>query len=73
MRDELCWKMLECVAGAFGWINPLLRQMARSPCRADKPQSARHPLSHLYVCVYVVCVCVSMCFKEKKTLAGFQW
>ena len=65
--------MLEFVAGAFGWINPLLRQMARSPCRADKPQSARHPLSHLYVCVCCMCLCVHVFQKKNKKLAGFQW
>lgn len=53
--------MLESAAYAFGWINPLLRQMAPSPCRADKPQSARHPLLH-----FCVCICVYMCFTKKK-------
>ena len=52
--------MLESVACAFGWINPLLGQMARSPCRADKPQSTRHPSC---ICV---CVCVSVFTKKKR-------
>lgn len=40
--------MLEFVACAFGGINPLLGQMAPSPCRADKP------LLHRFgVCVHV--------------------
>lgn len=54
--------MLESAAYAFGWINPLLRQMAPSPCRADKPQSARHPLLH-----FCVCVCVYMFHQKKST------
>lgn len=51
-----CWKMLESAACAFGWINPLLGQMAPSPCRADKPQSAHHPS----------CICVFVCANTKK-------
>lgn len=43
--------MLESAALAFGWINPLWGQMASSPCRDDKPQSAHHPSC--------ICVCVS--------------
>lgn len=42
------WKMLESVACAFGWINPLLGQMAPSPCRANKPQSACRPSLHVF-------------------------
>lgn len=49
--------MLESAACACGWINPLLGQMAPSPCRDHKPQSARHPS----------CICVCVCtFQPKK-------
>lgn len=53
-------KMLESVACAFGWINPLLGQMAPSPCRADRPQSAHHPS-------YIFCVSVFHQKKKKTT------
>lgn len=49
-----CWPV------AFGWINPLLGQMAPSPCRASKPQSACQPL---FACLFV---CVSFIKKKKK-------
>lgn len=54
-------QMLESVACAFGWINPSLGQMAWSPCRADKPQSTRHPSC--------ICVCV---FTQKKKKQHWQ-
>lgn len=54
--------MLVSVACAFGWINPLLGQMAPSPCRADKTQSACHP-GCICVCV---CLCSCACFSPKK-------
>ncbi len=63
MRTEKCWKMLESAACALGWINPLLGQMAPSPCRADKPQSAHHP----------ACICVFVCANKKKAaLASYS-
>lgn len=62
LRTKICWKILESAACAFGWINPLLRQMAPSPCWADKPHSACHPLLH---CVFV-CTCARAYISPKK-------
>lgn len=59
-RGEICWEMLESAADAFGWINPFLRQMAPSPCRADKPQSVLHPLLH-----FCVCARLRVCHRKK--------
>lgn len=57
-RDD--WKMLESGVRAFGWINPLLGQMASSPCRAHKPQFVTLPA---FVCV---CVCTSVSSQKKE-------
>lgn len=53
--------MPESVPCAFGWINPLLGQMASSPCRAEK---RRQLVAPSWISVRVV-----MCFTPKK-LAG---
>lgn len=76
--------MLESVVRAFSWINPLLGQMAPSPCRAHKPQSVCHPYCNC-VCTFL-CVCAHACAqvyhpkngrkkkrKEEKAVAAKQW
>lgn len=80
-RGEICWEMLESAADAFGWINPFLRQMAPSPCRADKPQSVLHPLLHFCVrAFFFFFVWLHVCRQKKKSggeaaavLTGWWW
>lgn len=63
------WKMLESGVRAFGWINPLLGQMAPSPAELTNPSQFVTPPAFK-------CVCVPKCIipkkRKKKKSSGSQ-